>query len=278
MAVVGPSGSGKSTVLNLVARFYDPTHGRVLLDGADLRTLQQDSVRAQLGVVFQDNVLLAATIRENIRLGRPTATDEEVRAAARAAEIDGFIAGLGRGYDTVVGDRGVAFSGGQRQRIAIARAILRDPPLLLLDEATSALDPESEAAINATLKRLAAGRTVVSVTHRLAGAKDADLILVFDGGRLVEQGPHDELLRREGLYARLWQKQHGFHLADNRAAIRSTASGACRSSGPPRSAARGHRAPHGDRVHPPESVVFREGDLGDRFYLIVRGLGARDPP
>ncbi len=209
VAVVGPSGSGKSTILNLLTRFYDPNYGRILFDGVDLRDATVESLREQIGMVFQESFLFNETIRENIRMARPDAADDEVERAARAAELHDFIMQLPDGYDTTVGERGGHLSGGQRQRVAIARAILRNPALLLLDEATSALDPATEAAINATLQRVSAGRTTISVTHRLAGAVAADLIVVLDGGRLVEQGTHDELLQSGGLYARLWAEQQG---------------------------------------------------------------------
>ena len=209
VAVVGGSGSGKSTVLQLLARFHDADSGTIAFDGADVRTATVESLRRQMGVVFQDSFLFNTTIRENIRLGRPHATDTEVETAARAAEIHDVIAALPDGYDTVCGERGGRLSGGQRQRVAIARAILRDPGVLLLDEATSALDPDTEAALNETLERLGRSRTVVSVTHRLASTVAADLILVMERGRLVESGSHAQLLARDGVFRRLWERQQG---------------------------------------------------------------------
>jgi ATP-binding cassette subfamily B protein len=209
VAFVGPSGSGKSTLLNLLLRFYDPLRGAISVDGHDLRDVTQESLRAQTAVVFQENFLFNTTVRENIRMGAPHATDRAVEAAARAAEIHDFIVSLPEGYDTMAGERGGRFSGGQRQRIALARAILRDPAILILDEATSALDPASEAAINATLARIAEGRTVISITHRLSSVTNADQIFVLNHGRLVESGRHEELLRMDGIYSQMWRKQHG---------------------------------------------------------------------
>ena len=203
VAFVGPTGAGKSTILNLLARFYDPTSGSVSFDGCDLRAVTQDSVRAQMGAVFQDTFLFNTTIRENIRLGRLGSTDAEVEAAAQLAEIDDFIAHLPDGYDTRVGEMGSLLSGGQRQRLAIARAILRDPAILLLDEPTSDLDPVTEAAINLTLRRLARDRTVIAVTHRLGAIQQADEIFVLDRGRLVEHGRHQELIAADGIYFEL---------------------------------------------------------------------------
>src|SRR5438552_599030 len=210
VAFVGPSGAGKSTILSLLARFYDVAAGAVTIDGHDLRRVTQESLRAQMGFVFQDTFLFNATIRDNIRMGKLDATDAEVEAAARAAEIHDLIMRLPRGYDTPTGELGALLSGGQRQRIAIARAIIRDPAMLILDEATSALDPATETAIMATLRRLARNRTVVAVTHRLAAIHSADRIFVVDSGCVVEDGQHDELLQRRGLYHELWGKQdHG---------------------------------------------------------------------
>jgi ATP-binding cassette, subfamily B, bacterial len=194
-AIVGPSGSGKSTILNLILRLYEPVEGSVCVDGYDLRKVTRESLLSQIAVVFQESFLFHTTIRENIRLGRADASDKDVEAAARAAEIHDFIESLPLGYDTNAGERGSLMSGGQRQRIAIARALVRDPAILLLDEATSALDHATEAAILATLRRAAAGRTVITVTHRLSSAVDADIVLVMGGGELVEAGGH-EILRR----------------------------------------------------------------------------------
>ena len=207
VAIVGPSGSGKSTILNLLLRLYEPTRGAVKIDGHDLRAITRESLLAQMAVVFQENILFNTSIRENIRLGNPAATDAEVEDAARAAEIHQFILSLPNGYDTQAGERGALMSGGQRQRIAIARAIIRNPAILILDEATSALDQTTEAAIIGTIQRLARGRTVISVTHRLTSVTRADRIFVLDHGRLAESGTHQELLARNGLYRQLWQRQ-----------------------------------------------------------------------
>jgi subfamily B ATP-binding cassette protein MsbA len=202
-AIVGPSGSGKSTIINLVARFYDVASGQVLVDGHDLRDVTVESLRRQIGIVLQENVLFSGTLEENIRYGRPDATPDQVRAAAEAANAHGFICELPDGYSTVVGERGVKLSGGQRQRIAIARAILRDPRILIFDEATSALDTQSERLIQQAMERLMKDRTTFVIAHRLSTIKQADVILVMDQGRLAEFGSHDELLQRGGLYARL---------------------------------------------------------------------------
>lgn len=207
VAIVGASGSGKSTLLNLLLRFYDPTLGTIELDGHDITTVTQDSLRAQIGIVFQDNYLFHASISENLRIGKLDATDAEIVAAARAAEIHDFIQSLPAGYDTTVGERGSQLSGGQRQRLAIARALVRDPSILVLDEATSALDYLTEAALNETLVRLARDRTVIMVTHRLSSVVSAARIVVLDKGRVVEMGSHAELLARNGVYAGLWANQ-----------------------------------------------------------------------
>ncbi|MEY2434953.1 MAG: ATP-binding cassette, subfamily bacterial [Acidimicrobiaceae bacterium] len=209
VAFVGPTGAGKSSTLQLIQRFYDPNEGAVLFDGRDIRDAPIDSLRSQLGMVFQETFLFDTTIRENIAMGRPGSTDEEVEAAAKAAEVHEFIAGLPRGYDTLVGERGGRLSGGQRQRLAIARALLRNPTVLLLDEATSALDPRTERLINDTLERVASGRTTIAVTHRLGSIIDYDRIFVLANGELVEQGKHDELVSLGGVYASLWSEQTG---------------------------------------------------------------------
>lgn len=215
VAFVGPSGSGKSTNLNLIMRFYDPDKGRVLIDGHDLRDVSHASLYDLMGVVFQESFLFDTSIRENIRMGRPGASDAEVEAASRLAELHDIVARLPEGYDTPVGERGANLSGGQRQRVAIARALIRNPGVIVLDEATSALDPATEQAVNQTLERVSKGRTVLAVTHRLETITGYDLILVFDQGRLVEQGTHDELLRRAGRYASLWNRQSGLSLSDD---------------------------------------------------------------
>ena len=207
VALVGPSGAGKTTILQLLMRFYDPQAGQITLDGVPLTAMARADFRRALALVPQDPVIFAASARENIRFGRPEATDAEVEAAARAAAAHDFLAALPQGYDTYLGERGVMLSGGQRQRVAIARAILRDAPVLLLDEATSALDAESERAVQAAVERLAQGRTTLVVAHRLATVKKADRIVVFDKGRIVAEGRHDDLVAEGGLYARLARLQ-----------------------------------------------------------------------
>jgi len=214
IGLVGPSGAGKSTVVNLLLRFYDLEGGRIMIDGQDIAGVSQNSLRASIGVVTQDTSLLHRSVRDNIRYGRPDATEEQIRQAAADAQADLFIPDLidpqGRqGYDAHVGERGVKLSGGQRQRIAIARVMLKDAPILLLDEATSALDSEVEAAIQDNLDRLMQGKTVIAIAHRLSTIAAMDRLVVMDQGQIIEAGGHEALLRRGGLYARLWNRQSG---------------------------------------------------------------------
>ena len=213
LAIVGPSGAGKSTVLQLLMRFYDPTAGRILLDGMPIDTMTPEDLRGHFALVPQDPVIFSGTVADNIRYGRSEASDEEVRTAADRAAAHGFIMALPGGYDTQVGERGVALSGGQRQRLAIARAILKDAPVLLLDEATSALDAENETLVQRALAALTGHRTTLVIAHRLATVRKADRIAVMDGGRIIEGGTHATLTAQNGLYARLARLQ--FDLRDD---------------------------------------------------------------
>jgi ATP-binding cassette subfamily B protein len=213
-AIVGPSGAGKSTIARLLYRFYDPTAGRILIDAQDIAQVQQGSLRAEIGIVPQDTVLFNDTIGYNIGYGRAGATQEQIEAAARGAAIDRFIAILPEKYDSMVGERGLKLSGGEKQRVAIARTLLKNPPILVLDEATSALDSRTEQAIQETLDRVAESRTTIMIAHRLSTIVNADQIVVLDEGRVAERGTHDELLDLGGLYAELWQRQAAEQLAE----------------------------------------------------------------
>ncbi|RUV93968.1 ABC transporter ATP-binding protein [Mesorhizobium sp. M1A.F.Ca.IN.022.07.1.1] len=220
VGIVGRSGAGKSTLVNLLLRFYDLESGRILIDGQEIAGVTQDSLRAQIGMVTQDTSLLHRSVRENILYGRPDATDEMLIEAARRAEALDFIGALSdhngrKGFDAYVGDRGVKLSGGQRQRIAIARVMLKDAPILILDEATSALDSEAEAAIQENLYKLMQGKTVIAIAHRLSTIAAMDRLVVMDKGRIIEEGSHEELVTKGGLYAQLWQRQSGGFLLDD---------------------------------------------------------------
>ena len=204
VALVGPSGGGKTTLCNLIPRFYDPTEGRILLDGQDIRNVTLQSLRGSVGVVQQDVYLFSGTVYENIEYGHPGATREEVLEAAKMAGAHEFIMGLKDGYDTYVGERGVKLSGGQKQRISIARVFLKNPPVLILDEATSALDNESEHLVSQSLERLASGRTTLTIAHRLTTIRNADRILVLSGSNIIEEGNHEELIEKQGIYYQLY--------------------------------------------------------------------------
>lgn len=214
VAVVGPSGAGKSTLARLLYRFYDPTAGRITIDGQDIAEVQQPSLRAAIGIVPQDTVLFNDTIGYNIGYGRDGATRQDIEGAARGAAIDDFIALLPDGYDSMVGERGLKLSGGEKQRVAIARTLLKNPPILVLDEATSALDSRTEEAIQQTLERITESRTTIMIAHRLSTVVKADQIIVLDKGHVVERGTHNQLLARNGLYAELWQRQAMERLAE----------------------------------------------------------------
>jgi ATP-binding cassette subfamily B protein len=207
LAIVGPTGAGKSTISRLLFRFYDATGGRVTIDGQDLRDVTQASLRAAIGVVPQDTVLFNDTIRYNIAYGRPGATQEEIEDAARHAQVHDFVMRLPDGYDTRVGERGLKLSGGEKQRVAIARTILKNPPILVLDEATSALDTRTEQSIQAALREVSRHRTTLMIAHRLSTVVDADEIIVLNEGRIAERGTHADLLAERGIYARMWAMQ-----------------------------------------------------------------------
>jgi len=275
VAIVGGSGSGKSTVLRLLMRLYDPELGVVTIGNFDLREVALSSLHKEIGVVFQEALLVDDTIAENIRVGKAEATREEVEAAARAAEVHAAIMTNPAGYETRIGEAGGRLSGGERQRIAIARALVRDPSLLILDEATSALDPDAEEAIGQTLKKLQ-GRTIVSVTHRLASARDMDRIIVLSNGAVAEEGTHDELVAKGGIYAAMWRKQSGVQVTDSGAAhideawlrdipllARAPASLLASIAG----------AVVLERV-PAETTVFEKGSVGDKLYIVARGRAA----
>ena len=274
VAFVGRSGAGKSTLLKLLLGFYDPSAGRVTIDGHDVRQIEPASLGARIGTVLQQSLLINTTVRRNICFAKPDASDAEIATAARLAGIHDFIVSLPKGYDSPVGEGGRFLSEGQRQRIALARAILPDPSILLLDEVTSALDPETEAAINATIQQLARERTVMIVTHRLASATFVDHIVVMDQGRVQEEGRHDDLLARSGLYRQLWQMQAGFVVSGD--GQHAEVSGERLRVIPlfrdvdleVLNALAGRFV---SRLYQPEQDIYALGDAGDRFYIVVRG-------
>lgn len=273
-SIVGPSGSGKSTVLQLLMRFADPDGGAVLYDGHDAREVKFASLLGQAGVVFQDSILLHATIRDNIRIGKPDASEAEIEEAARAAGVHEAIAGFRDGYDTAVHNHGDNLSGGQRQRIALARALLRDPNLLFLDEATSALDPDTERAVNETIVSLKGGRSIISVTHRLSYAAMSDHIVVMAQGEIAESGTHEQLMERNGLYRQMWEKQQGFILDKDGVSAHVQVQrlrGLPFFSGIEQEALEQMAGLFVVERFEAGMPVVEQGDSGDKFYLIVRG-------
>lgn len=276
-AFVGPSGSGKSTALQLLMRLYEPESGSIQVDGTDIRDLDETHFSKMTGIVFQDSFLFRATVEENIRIAAPDVSDGQVRRAAAEAQIHDQILAMPDGYQTVIGDSGETLSGGQRQRIGIARALVKNPGLLLLDEITSALDPATEAEIHELIERMRGERTIVMVTHRLASVVQADNIVVFQNGKAVETGTHDQLMRRGGVYRQMWDKQHGFRLSAD--GLTAGVTGERLAMIP---FFRGIPAEQLERIaewfvpehHHPGHVLFRENDPGDKFYVIVRGAVA----
>lgn len=272
VAFVGPSGSGKSTILTLLMRFYDPASGCVAIDSNDLREVSQTSLRSQTAIVFQDNFLLHTSLRENIRIANPLATSAEIEDAARQSGLHDFINALPEGYDTVVAQG--RLSGGQRQRLGIARALVRNPRILILDEATSALDAVTEAMINSTIERVSKGRTVLSVTHRLGSAVNADRIFFLDKGVVVEQGSHQHLLALGGGYAKLWGKQSGFEISSEDGHARITPDrlrGFSMLADLDDSVLAELSASFSTELCSKDQFLFHEGDSGDKFYIVVRG-------
>jgi ATP-binding cassette, subfamily B, bacterial len=274
VAFVGPSGCGKSTILNMLLRFYDPTEGKITVDGTDVRSIPTDALTQLIGIISQEPLLFNMTVRENIKLGKLDASQEQVEAAAKAAEIHDVIMAKAEGYDTLLGERGVGFSIGQRQRIAIARAIIRSPEILLLDEPTSALDPATEFAINATLERICKQCTSVAVTHRLDLVIEADCIFVMNNKNIVEQGTHKALLQQGGFYKELWDKQHGFIFNDDKNNVSVTTD---RLQAIPlfkdfSEKLLGKITPLFKSANYVENeIIISEGDKGDQFYILAHG-------
>ncbi len=274
VAFVGPSGSGKSTVLNLLLRFYDPSSGTITLDGKNLLDIPIDSLNQTIGFISQEPLLFSMSVRENIKLGKLDATQAEIEAAAKSAEIHDVIAAKAEGYDTILGERGVGFSIGQRQRIAIARAIIRKPSILLLDEPTSALDPATEYSINATLERICKECTSVAVTHRLDLVTDADCIFVMRNKQIIEQGTHKALLSQNGFYKELWDKQHGFIFNDdkNNVAVSASRLQAILLFKDFSEELLNKITPLFKTVTYAENqIIISEGDKGDQFYILAHG-------